>query len=220
LGLLKPGTPDAFVTQDIANNWQKIDDAPGTLICTSSTRPTWNTNQTGMKIFETDTGLEWWFNGTSFQRVGPSGLLLTNAGTPAVAVQTTDVATTNDTTFVVNVAVANVVVPAGNRPLRITVNWKNCDATHGLAVCAIFRSATANTGTRLAVWQVSGDSTDPAAGGQGQGGSYTAYERTGVAPGVYAWSFQFRCSTVGGGGTATMHHDTQGGVSSISVTEE
>jgi hypothetical protein len=220
LSLLKPSTTDTFVTQDLADNLGKIDAAPGTFICTSSTRPTWSTNQTGMKIFETDTGLEWWWSGTAWRRVGPSGMLLTSGGIAAVALQTTDVANSDPTAFSLVIAVSNVVVPDGNRPLRVTASWKNCDATHGLAVGAIYRSAVANTGTRLAIWQMSGDSTDPVSGGQGQGGSYTAYERTGVPPGVYSWSFQFRIAAVPTGGTATMHNDTQGGVSSIAVCEE
>lgn len=220
LALLKPSTSDPFVTQDLANNWAKIDAAPGSTICTSSTRPTWGSAQNGMKIFETDTGLEWWWNGTVWKRVSPSGMLLTTGGTFAVSLQTADVANSDYNTYSLVVSAQNVVVPDGMRPLRIVCCWKNCDATHGLAVGAVFRSATANTGQRLAVWQMSGDSTDPVSGGQGQGGSYTAYERTGLTAGTYSWSFQFRVSSTGGGGTATMHNDTQGGVCSIAVMEE
>jgi hypothetical protein len=220
LSLLKPSTSDTFVTQDIANNWGKLDAAPGSFICTSSTRPTWSTNQTGMKIFETDTGLEWWWNGTGWRRMGPSGMLKTSAGQPAIALLTSNVSNSDAAHFSLVVAVSSVVVPDGNRPLRIVASWKNAAAGHGLSLGAIFRSAVADTGQVLGTWQMAGDSTNPISGSQGQGGSYTAYERTGLSPGSYAWSFQFRVAAAGGPTTATLFNDTAGGVCSIAVMEE
>jgi microcystin-dependent protein len=57
LGLALPSQPDDFSTQDLRDNWSKIDAAPGTHICTSTTRPTWGVNQAGRQIFETNTGV-------------------------------------------------------------------------------------------------------------------------------------------------------------------
>lgn len=217
LSLLKPGTSDPFVTQDIANNWGKIDAAPGTTICTSSTRPTWSTNQTGMEIFETDTGLKWWWTGTAWSRMGPSGLLKTSAGQPAITYQSSDVSNSDFSTFSIVVSVVNVVVPDGNRPLQVVATWKTFTASHEIGIGAVFRSATANTGTRIGEWQMIDDPSGSHQGGAGA--SYTAWERSGLSPGSYSWSFQFRVSSYSGGGTANILTADPGGPASIAVIE-
>lgn len=69
LGLLKPTTADPFVTQDIADNWQKIDDAiaidgQGTF----ANRPA--AGQQGRYYYATDTGLVYRDDGSTWKAVG------------------------------------------------------------------------------------------------------------------------------------------------------
>ena len=70
LGLALPSQPDDFSTADVRANWEKIDAAPGTFICTSTTRPTWGVNQAGRKIFETNTGVTRSWTGSSWAVYG------------------------------------------------------------------------------------------------------------------------------------------------------
>src|SRR3954452_20373739 len=97
MGLLKPTTADPFSTADLAANWQKIDDSPGTYVCTSTTRPPWGAAQRGRKIHETDTLLNWTWDGANFQRDAPRGLLKTTSGAWARGQRTTDITTTSTT---------------------------------------------------------------------------------------------------------------------------
>lgn len=60
---LSDGSEDVNYTQDIGQNWDKIDAAIGALACTSSTRPSAPYN--GQFIRETDTGRLWVSNGSS-----------------------------------------------------------------------------------------------------------------------------------------------------------
>jgi hypothetical protein len=75
LELAKPVTSDDFDTSEIADNWQKVDDHPGIFVCTSGTRPTWSGSQEGQLISETDTGLLWRWNGTTWVRQHGTGWL-------------------------------------------------------------------------------------------------------------------------------------------------
>lgn len=52
LDLTKPETTDGFDTAEIASNWQKVDDHPGVLICTTATRP--GSPWTGQMVYDTD----------------------------------------------------------------------------------------------------------------------------------------------------------------------
>lgn len=216
LGLLVPSTSDPFVTLDIANNWLALDANPGVLVCTSTTRPSWGTAQNGQLISETDTGLQWRWNGASWLRVAPVGLLKTTVGGWAYNQVTTDVTTSNRTAYIIIVSVANVVVPSGNRNISITASWNKGDNSVGLIAAGIFRSNVNNQAPQLAMWNIAGDSTSPEAGAQGNGGSYTCLERGGLAAGVYSWSFQFRSTSFGG--TSYIHSDTLA-VASIAVIE-
>lgn len=55
LGLIKPAGTDPFLLSDFNDNTDAIDRAPGVHYCTSSTRPSWGTNEAGRLIVETDT---------------------------------------------------------------------------------------------------------------------------------------------------------------------
>lgn len=200
LGLLKPSTADVFSTADIAKNWQTLDDNPGTFICTSSTRPTWNSAKKGREILETDTMLKWLWDGAKFVRLNPKGLLTTTSGAWARGQRTTDYSTTS-TSYGLVVSINNVVVPPGNRTLMITVNWSKAENTAGYFYGAIFRSNVSNQEPRIGGWALSGDSSSPTAGAQGSGASFVTFEPGGLAAGTYSWSFQIASSSLGGTST-------------------
>lgn len=71
LGLALPSQPDDFSTADVRGNWEKIDAAPGTFICTSTTKPTWGVNQAGREIVEINTGVRRMWTGTTWQATSP-----------------------------------------------------------------------------------------------------------------------------------------------------
>lgn len=190
LGLLKPGTTDAFSTADIAANWQKIDDTPGTKIVTSTTRPTtWGAAQNGMQIVESDTGLAYRWTGSAWTRSAAKGLLTTTSGGRARAQRTSTISTSTYATFTDVVSLSNVVVPAGNRTLMLTATWNQANNSAGVLVMCIARS-----GSILGQWVQAGDQSSPAPGAEGQGGTFVTYEPNGLAAGTYTWTLQFRSS--------------------------
>lgn len=199
LGLLVPSTADQFDTDDIANNWETLDDAPGVFICNSTTRPVWGAGQAGRLIFETDTDLLWrWHNpSSSWRRITASGLLVKSGGTVAVGERTTDFSTAAQANFQKVVSVTSVVVPDGNRPLRVEVVWQRANNAASNTNAAIIRS-DANNGTPiLAQWQLA-----QAPAGEAGGGSYAVVLSGGLAPGQYDFSFQIKVGD--GGGTSTV----------------
>lgn len=200
LKLVKPTTSDPFSTTDIANNWQKLDDAPGTFVCTSTSRPTLAANQAGRKIYETDTKLDWTWTGTAWERDAPRGLLRTSGGDWAHGVRTSDFQTTS-TTPVLVLSVQNVVVPPGNRTLAIQVTCSRAYSVGGYFYGRVYRSNTSNSGPLVMQWAIAGGTgAGPANGG---GASMTVYERGGLAPGVYSWSFQIHGQASAGQMTVT-----------------
>src|SRR5689334_4133597 len=155
LGLVVPTQADQFSTQDLADNWGKVDAAPGTLVCTSTSRPTtWTNAQKGRKIIETDTGLEWSWSGSVFTRVSGTGLLRRSDGSRALAQRNQDFAS-GYTTFYVVCALTGVVVPDGNRPLRLDAYWVSGvtkDAPN-TPFGAIFQSASNQAGAQIVRWK-------------------------------------------------------------------
>ncbi len=142
LFLAKPILADDFDTSEIAANWQKVDDHPGTFICTSGTRPgTWGANHEGMFILETDTALLWRWNGTAFVRHGAVGHLdyhlrnspdyTTSTADPEILVQ------------------KSVDIPAGDRNILITANWLQVTGD-GPVLFAIYRGSTRIAGVMCA----------------------------------------------------------------------
>jgi hypothetical protein len=200
MGLALPSQADPFSTADIRANWEKIDAAPGTHICTSTTRPSWGSSQEGRRILETNTGLEWmWLDG-EWVRVAPSGILRRSTGEFAIAERTTDFTTTSNTMVKV-VSVTNVVVPGGNRPIKVEVSWQKARNPTGNFTGAIYRSNTNNSGPRLALWSFPTNDSDANAGG----GNYLAYEPGGLAAGSYDYSFQITAPS----GTSTIFATAQ-----------
>jgi len=70
--LKRPDGADPFLRQDFVDNWNKIDAAPGTHVCTSSTRPTWAAAQAGRTIIETDTYRQMLWTGTAWIEPNPA----------------------------------------------------------------------------------------------------------------------------------------------------
>lgn len=194
LGLFLPALTDRFKTEDIKGNFDKIDAAPGTHICTSTTRPTgWGAPKAGRKIYETNTGLEWVWNGTDWDRLtGGRGILTLSGGQPAIAERTSQFSTTSNT-FVKVVTLSNVVVPGGHRPLMIVGTWMQADNSDGPGVLSIFRSAADASGPQMSKTFVA-----PSPGSKGNGGSSIAFERGGLQAGTYDFSLQLRSGDAGG----------------------
>lgn len=182
LGLAVPNTSDPFSTADLADNWDRLDDFPGTYICDSTSHPAWGAAQQGMRILERNTGLEWRWDGAAFQRIAPIGLLKTTTGGWARGQRTADFQTSS-ATYVIVVPITGVVVPAGRRTLRIDVTFFRAEAGGTAAnyfYGAVFRSSTNNTGTQEFTFACPDNSS----------GTHTGYVPGGLAAGTYDWSFQ------------------------------
>lgn len=193
LGLIKPERPDLFSTADIAANWAKVDQYPGVYVCTSSTRPSWSTAQAGMCIREADTQLEWLWTGTAWARTAPSGRLRTSTGAYAYAMRTSAFSTASSASYVVALALLNVVVPDGARPLRLEANWTSASASGGYYFGAIVRAATVGGGPTIG--------GDVRRVNDGEGGPHVAEEPAGLAAGSYSYSYQVRAVA---GGTVSL----------------
>lgn len=202
LGLALPAQSDPFVTADIKSNWEKIDAAPGSHICTSGTRPKWTAAQAGRKIIETNTGLEWMWNGAKFVRLYGIGLLKRNDGSFAIGERTTDFPT-KSTDYIRVVSVTGVVIPDGLRPIRVDVSWYRSTGSdpHNF-LGAIYRSNTDNAGPFMTHWYLG--STSPG-GYATPGATFFAIERNGLPAGTYDFSFQIKATS---GGTINVEADT------------
>lgn len=67
LSLKRPDDTDPFLTQDFVDNYNKLDQAPGVHICTSTTRPSWGAAQAGRTVFLTDWKCFQWWDGSAYQ---------------------------------------------------------------------------------------------------------------------------------------------------------
>jgi hypothetical protein len=191
LSLLKPAESDPFVTDDIADNWQKIDDHPGARVCLSTSRPVWTNAQAGMLISETDTGLLWRWTGSAWARPYPTGRLRTTSGGWAYAARTTLFSTASSSAYVVALTLANVVVPDGLRPIEVEAAWDNAVNANGYFFGLIVRSAAVGGPATGATHQVAAGSC----------GSYVGDEPAGLAANTYTWTYQVKAVA---GGTAQL----------------
>lgn len=67
LGLKTWDQSDPFLRQDFNDNSARLDSSPGAFLCTSGSRPAWGANQSGMRIYETDTRREVVWTGTAWR---------------------------------------------------------------------------------------------------------------------------------------------------------
>jgi hypothetical protein len=74
MGLKIPDGSDPFLRTDFVQNYNTQDKYPGVWICTSTTRPSWGSAQTGMMIMETDTRRNMLWTGTTWREMltGPA----------------------------------------------------------------------------------------------------------------------------------------------------
>jgi hypothetical protein len=211
LNLTKATVLDPFVTQDIKNNWNKIDSYPGEFICTSTTRPNWTAQNIGQSISETDTGLSWKWDGAQFIRRsgGGTGVLPTGAG--QLAFNSRSYANYYHSDVYVNVlSVPGVLIPSGNRPLRLTLSFSDGnlnDLNPGPKTfyIAIVRSLTGGTsGTIEQQWEiykganqqefsyVNGNNTYQGDSGPFSGQTLSTIIPGGLPAGPHDWSMQMR----------------------------
>jgi hypothetical protein len=149
LRLIRWTGSDRWRNSDLQDNWAAIDAAPGTLICTSTTRPSdWGSNQTGRRIIETDTRLEYEWDGTGWQRLTGKGLV--------TRVQRTTAFSTTSLSYVSVLATASTSVTS--RRHLVVVEAPRIYSTAGLTSLAIFRD-----GTKLQEWLHQGSTGAPAA---------------------------------------------------------
>lgn len=66
LGLKLNSQSDPFQLADFIQNWGILDASPGIFICTSTSRPSWTSSQSGRLIFMTDQKCLSYWNGTSW----------------------------------------------------------------------------------------------------------------------------------------------------------
>lgn len=197
LKLQIPDQPSRFSTADLITNLNILDGKPGIHICTSTTRPpssgagAWTTAQAGMSIYETNTKLQWFWTGTGWVRAaGGVGILKTTSGAYAIGEKPADDTTSSSDPHLA-VSINNVVVPDGHRSLMYVATWKDASNPGNGNVFPgyIYRSVTANSGPVIAAWQIGTI-----------GGTFVAFDRAGLAPGTYGFSFQYAAPN----GTSTL----------------
>jgi hypothetical protein len=66
LGLKLSDESDPFQLADFIQNWELLDTSPGTFICSSTSRPSWNSSQAGRLIFMTDLKQVAYWSGTAW----------------------------------------------------------------------------------------------------------------------------------------------------------
>jgi len=153
IGLAVPDDDDAFVTEDLAANWGKVDAYMGHFVVASALPGTWDTDQTGLKVWQVDTGLSWTWNGTQFERTAAKGHL----GGDSVD---SDVVAAVVHPTVVTVVEKEVDVPRGGRRVEVTVNLYDLTYSAGAtrSIGVLKRDATVlqewsfGTGSRSITW--------------------------------------------------------------------
>lgn len=199
MGIERPLAGHAFSREEWYDALTKIDGYPGTFICTSGTRPSgWGSPHVGMKIFETDTSLEWRWNGTAFVRDRPLGLL------GDVSVRTTDFATaaTAATSALSNaVTIPAFTLSSTNKRIKVEASYYAVDngtaTTLGASFVYLLRGATVLAKHRV----VGRPDTDAEELNWGEGRTITGWD----APPAGAATYHLAISTVAAvGGTSTL----------------
>jgi hypothetical protein len=182
IGLIVPDDDDAFSTEDLAANWEKVDAYAGHFVVASALPGDWGADQAGLQVWQIDTGLSWLWNGTTFERSAPKGWL---GGDEKI----TD--TNNNSDVMAILATAEVDVPRGGRRVEVTISWGETSASGGAlrTVLAVFRDET-----EVRRWIIGT--------ALGDGGSLTCYDQPGE--GTFEYTFQFAVATAALPGTATI----------------
>lgn len=135
LSLRKPATTDnVSVETDLNQNYDKIDAAIGTFVCTSSTRPT-TLNYAGRLIFETDTSrLLVRTSGGQWKTLNGR----TNIGAPITTTSLTSISNTSSLTdpAIGLVCVTSAITTDGVSTYEITGSWPGVVTTAQPAVVA------------------------------------------------------------------------------------
>jgi hypothetical protein len=139
-----------------------------------------------MSIFETDTNLVWTWNGTSFERLLPRGLLQSGERTSNIS---------NTSTAFITAVTAAVTIPDGGRPVLCMVEGPGAYDTNNITRLAIFRGST-----QVQAWTQPG-SNGAAAIDKPRPVSMSAKDTPGI--GSFTYTLQFATVT-GFGGTATL----------------
>ena len=199
LGLNDWAGGDQFNWSQLNTNFTLIDDSPGILICTSTTRPgmgggpaAWGTNQTGMKIVETDTLLTWTWNGTAFLRQAPLGYLARSTRTSNLGT-TSQWAEPGTGTFA-SLLTATVTISAGGRRVMLVAEVPEVTNPNGLSYFAIESGSTLLTSWPVWTTQetVMGDSSYP-----GSKGDYITFDTP--SAGSVTYNLVFAASVLLGG---------------------
>lgn len=176
--LIKPATSDMFSTAVLDQNWQAIDDFPGTYLVTNQAAlpVSWGANQTGMQCRTLDKFLTFTWDGSAFHRKAPAGLL-------ATAQITTDFSTASGTPQVAVSAAATLPEGAPNaaHPIEVTASWCMAESTSGVVGMAIKAGSSI-----LRQWTVTGLVGATNAYQVGSGGSMTITDTPGASPVTYA----------------------------------
>ena len=190
LGLKKWSLSDRWKNADLVDNWDLLDAAPGTHICTSSTRPsTWGAGHTGRKIIETDTDLEYEWDGSGWVR-------LTGKGLVTRAERLTAFSTTS---YTYSNVLATSSVAVTNRRHLVIVEAPRIYSTAALTTLAIYRDST-----KLNEWLHQGF-TGAAAENQPRHLSFVTTDQPTEGSSVYSLQM---AAVVGYGGTCYMEAAT------------
>jgi hypothetical protein len=189
-------TADTFSTAQYNANWTTLDGYPGFYICTSTTRPTWGANQTGMRIQETDTGLSWMWNGSAFVRMNGSGNLGRITRTSNIGTTTT---WTPPSTGTLTTALTETVHPPnGARLLMIVAEIPEIQNANGLSYIVIQRDSTILNSYPVWTSQETGSGNS---GNAGSKGDFITFDTPNETSAVYTLAFAAATVT---GGTTTL----------------
>jgi len=166
LGLKKPISTDPFDTDDLAANWQIVDDYPGTWVSNAASPPAWGAAHKGMLWMQKDTLLLYRWDGSAFARVYGTGSI-GSANRTSNFTETTGY-------YQTLVQKTGAVVPAGNRRIQVTCNWGTITGNN--VSFQVLRGAT-----QLHEWTVL----------SGMGGSMTFYD-TAVIAGTYTYAWKVK----------------------------
>jgi len=102
MGLKIPDGSDPFLRTDFVQNYNTLDKYVGNWICTSTTRPTWGSAQSGMCITETDTRRTMLWTGTTWREMLYGPAVWWGSQRPQVLLNQSTMATYTIGTFTVN----------------------------------------------------------------------------------------------------------------------